>query len=148
MAGFPFSRLLELARNELDEAARVMQAEQQRLLQQQTRLDQLTGYLADYRQRLNDSQQRGMTVNQWRDFQSFMVKLDQALAQQREEVSRAEHRAATAREAWSARRQKVKAFEALEVRHLEIEAQHERKREQKLLDEFANRASFHARYER
>ncbi|WP_374336006.1 flagellar export protein FliJ [Leeia sp.] len=139
MAEFPFLRLLELAREQREEAARGLQASQARVQAAEQQLATLQQYRQDYQQRLGGQQQQGMAVTQWRDYLLFLGKLDTAIAQQQQECERCEQLRDAAREQWLEREQKVQAFEALQQRHDQAELRKEARREQKQTDEFASR---------
>ncbi|GAA5785997.1 flagellar export protein FliJ [Chitiniphilus shinanonensis] len=139
MAKFRFAFLLEMARDDREEAARTMQAAQVALLNGKQKLEQVETFRAEYRGRLMASGQGGITVVQWRDFQQFLAKLDHAATTQRGEVERLDRVYQQCRDAWHECEKKVKAYEALESRHHAAELAREAKQEQKLNDEFNSR---------
>ncbi|MCB6185242.1 flagellar export protein FliJ [Leeia sp. TBRC 13508] len=143
MAKFQFEKLLELARQDEDKAARTMQDAQKRLNQSQQQFQTLGQYRQDYLDKLGQTQSQGITIAQLKDYQLFMSKLDTAIQQQQKEVERYEQILVAARNQWMEKRSKVQAFEALEVRHHANELKKENKQEQKLNDEFAGRAGRH-----
>ncbi|WP_035055477.1 flagellar export protein FliJ [Andreprevotia chitinilytica] len=136
MAEFRFALLLDLARDDREEAARRMQAAQASWRTAAAKLDQVNAYRQEYRGRLAQSGQGGVTVTQWRDFQLFLAKLDQAADAQAKEVTRLQGEYERMKLAWNECEKKVKAFEALETRHRAGEQLKELRREQALLDEF------------
>ncbi|MBE9608812.1 flagellar export protein FliJ [Chitinilyticum piscinae] len=139
MAQFRFAFLLQLARDEREDAARKMQEAQASWLTAQGKFQQLDGYRAEYRARLTAQNQGGMTVAQWRDYQLFLGKLDEACSLQQQEIQRLELRYQQLRAVWQEKDRKVSAFEALQQRHDKAELLREGKQEQKLLDEFNSR---------
>ena len=143
MSRFPFSRLLDMAKDDEEKAARAMQEARQRLSQSEQQLSMLQQYRQDYQDRLQNNQQQGMSVNQWRDYQLFMSKLDVAIEQQQNDITRCQQLVAASQQAWMQKRQKVQAFDTLQVRHQQAELKKESKQEQKLIDEFAGRVSHH-----
>lgn len=118
-------RLLRLLRRKEDDA--------------QQRLQELHGFKAEYRLRLSGGGATGMDIAMLRDFYAFLVKLDSAVAHQESEVAQAHAHWLAAHENWLALRQKVKAYEALAVRHAKQEMQQQDKRDQRLTDETALR---------
>ena len=137
MSRFPLHVLLDLSRNRFDEAERRLQqsiAQRDSELQKQAMLE---NYRNEYQQRLLHAQRKGLSVGLWRDFQSFIGKLDSAFEQQQQAIGRAEELVEAARAHWEETRKKVKAFELLEHRHVVQEEKKEAVREQKLNDEFA-----------
>ncbi|HSC79189.1 MAG TPA: flagellar export protein FliJ [Chitinolyticbacter sp.] len=139
MAKFRFAFLLELAIDEREEAARSMQAAQAAIVSATQKLEQVEVFRGEYRNRLMASGQGGMTVTQYRDFQQFLGKLDGAATAQQGEIVRLEQVYTQQKQAWLECEKKVKAFEALKVRHDQDELKRESQREQKLIDEFNSR---------
>lgn len=139
MAEFRFAFLLSLAQEEREDAATALQSAQGLWLNARSKLEQIEAYRDEYRKRLTSDGQSGITVTQWRDFQLFLIKLDDAVEQQTREVSRLEVRYQQALASWRECEKKVKGFEALKERHLLNEQRKESVREQKLLDEFNSR---------
>ncbi|WP_148716208.1 flagellar export protein FliJ [Chitinolyticbacter meiyuanensis] len=139
MAKFRFAFLLELAIDEREEAARAMQTAQAAIVSARQKLEQVEIFRGEYRARLMASGQGGITVTQYRDFQQFLGKLDGAATAQQGEITRLEEVYARQKAAWLECEKKVKAFEALKVRHEQEEQKRESRREQKLIDEFNSR---------
>ncbi|GGP20749.1 flagellar export protein FliJ [Silvimonas iriomotensis] len=136
MAQFRFAFLLTLSREQREEAARLMQSAAARTETARQKLIQVEDYRSEYRARLTQSGQGGMTVTQWRDFQLFLGRLDEAAAQQMAEVERLQREYDKLKGAWQECEKKVKAFETLETRHNQNEIKREARQEQKLVDEF------------
>ncbi|BCL75817.1 flagellar FliJ protein [Jeongeupia sp. HS-3] len=139
MAAFRFEFLLELATDAREREAKLLQAAQAAEQGARDRLTQIQHYCDEYRRRLTQSGQNGISVVQFRDYQLFLGKLDDATRQQSAEVVRlvAERDAALAR--FVECEKKLKAYEALKVRHGKQQDRLELVREQKLLDEFNSR---------
>jgi flagellar FliJ protein len=139
VAQFRFAFLLELAIDAREDAARLMQASQAAWLGAQGKLEQVDQYRVEYRARLLNSGQGGMSISQWRDFQLFLAKLDNVALAQQQEINRLLAVYEGHRDAWLECEKKVKAFEALKKRHLNAEMQKELKNEQRMNDEFNTR---------
>ncbi|MBM3115231.1 flagellar export protein FliJ [Jeongeupia naejangsanensis] len=139
MAKFRFEFLLELATDAREREVKVLQAAQAAEQGARDRLVQIQHYCDEYRRKLTLSAQSGMTVVQFRDYQLFLGKLDDATKQQLAEVARlvSEREAALAR--FNECEKKLKAYETLKVRHGKQQDKLELQREQKLLDEFNSR---------
>lgn len=140
MAKYRFEFLLQLAVDEREDAAKVLQLAQSDWLAARAKLEQIDGYRNEYRQRLTCGGQKGMTITQWRDYQLFLGKLDAAAEQQQQEVIRREAAYQQALAVWQEGEKKVKGFEALKERHIADEQRRELVREQKMLDEFNSRS--------
>ncbi len=77
------------------------------------RLEELEGFLAEYREQLVQTETGGMPVYLMRDYHAFLAKIEQAIRLQTEAVQEAHRRWETAHKHWLAERQKVKAYEVL-----------------------------------
>lgn len=141
MAEYRFDFLLKLAMDEREDAATALQAAQSDWTSARAKLEQVEAYRSEYRNRLTTSGQSGITVTQWRDYQLFLIKLDNVTEQQQREVTRLEQNYQQALLAWQECEKKVKGFETLKQRHEVGEQRKELVREQKLLDEFNSRHS-------
>lgn len=131
--------LLEMMQNHTDQAAqrlgRLLSAERDA----KARLDLLCEYRGEYVTKLQRVASSGIGHMEWRNYQLFLSRLDQAIAQQ--EV--ATHKSCTdsdhGRADWQTAKQKERAIDLLLARQREREAQHRRRQEQKEADEFAAR---------
>ncbi|MEF8709029.1 MAG: flagellar export protein FliJ [Candidatus Accumulibacter propinquus] len=77
---------------------------------------------------------------EWRNYQEFLTRLDEAIKQQMKLVSVQETHTAAGQEDWKRQRTKLKALDALSERHRASEARLEIRQEQKAQDEFAARS--------
>ena len=140
--GFRFQFLLEQAQERGEKAARLVGGAKSSWQAGEQKLQQLTQFVDDYRQRLLTSQQAGLSVNQWRDYQLFMLKLDTAIKQQQADVNLLLQRFEEAKAAWMETQKQVKALQALAERHEKTRQAVILKREQKELDEYAAKITF------
>lgn len=140
--GFRFQFLLEQAQERSEKAARLMAGAKSSWQTGEQKLQQLEQFVGDYRQRLSQVQQSGLSVNQWRDYQLFMLKLDTAINQQRTEVALLSQRFEESKLAWMDTQKQVKALQALAERHEKTRQTVALKREQKELDEYAAKITF------
>lgn len=143
VAKFRFDFLLTLAIDEREDAAKRLQSSQAAWLSAQAKMQQIDAYRGEYRNRLTANGHGGISVMQWRDFQLFLAKLDDAAMQQMQQVTDLERRYQQSLREWQEREKKVKGFETLKSRHLLDEQRHENVREQKILDEFNARPKSH-----
>lgn len=134
-----FELLLRLAGDRVDAAAERMRKAQQQQLQAQQTLQQLDSFIADYQQQMLDKGQVGMSVTQWADYRLFMQKLDDARAQQQQELERSLQRFAVEKQGWLQERRKLKSYEVLQKREQKRADLALKRREQKTLDEFSAR---------
>jgi flagellar FliJ protein len=136
---FALQAVLDLMQRRADDAtqqlARLIAAEQDA----STKLTLLTDYRAEYARRFQSSAQEGLTPQQWRNFQDFLGRLDDAIDQQREVVTRSRQNTATGQQEWQRQQVKLKAMDTLSDRHQQSETRRELHQEQKLIDEIAAR---------
>ncbi|MGE5384944.1 MAG: flagellar export protein FliJ [Betaproteobacteria bacterium] len=144
---FSLQPLLELMQTRTDEATRrlgqLISAEQSA----KSRLQLLEQYREEYSQRFRESAQLGMTPLVWRNFQDFMGRIDEAIAQQRETVAQHERSTVDGQSHWREQNKRLKAIDTLSDRHFSAERHREGKLDQKQQDEFAARSRKEAQEE-
>lgn len=99
----------------------------------------LQQYRDEYASRFQLAAQNGLAQREWRNYQEFLKRLDEAIDQQRQSVGLQERHTATGQAQWQQQRAKLKAFDTLSQRHQASEIALETRREQKIQDEFASR---------
>lgn len=136
---FPLQTLLDLSQMRLDDATRRLGeliAGEQEAAQ---RLELLAQYRAEYQARFLTAAQNGIGRSEWHNFQSFIARLDEAIAQARLAVDISRQRTVAGQQEWHDRRGKVKAYDTLAERH-EVRLRYaENRRDQKAQDEHAAR---------
>lgn len=140
--GFTLQPLLEHARHRLEAAERLMRMLKRKEDAAAARLIELQNYLAEYRQRLTATSQGGMDILRFRDFHGFIAKLENAIRHQEKEVANLNARWNQAREQWFELRRRVKSFEVLAERAHNEYLRNESRREQRQLDELAQRKAY------
>lgn len=138
MARFGLQPLLEHSQHRLEAAERLLRMLKRKQDDAKKQLDQLYQFQGEYQQRLRQSSASGMSIQQLRDYQSFMVKMQGAIDHQARELHLAGERWEAAHKQWLEQRQKVKAYETLATRHRAAESRRIERHEQKLSDERAN----------
>lgn len=136
---FSLQTIHELMKTRADDAtqqlARLLASERSA----KDKLDMLQQYRDDYADRFRAAAQSGLTQGQWRNYQSFFERIDEAIGVQKQAVAQQEQRTATGKTHWQQQRMKLKAFDTLSDRHFASENAREVKRDQKTQDEFAAR---------
>lgn len=136
---FTLQPLVNLAHQKNDAAARKFG----QLTQQQqialAKLDTLLQYRKDYQARFRDAVQTGMSQPDLHNFQNFMLRLDEAIAQQQKAVEQAHNSVRAGRDELEDTQRKMKSFDTLAQRHFEHEKKLEAKSEQRLQDEHTGR---------
>lgn len=134
---FPLQRLLDLAHDRTDDAARrlgeLIGAEKE----DDRKLELLRQYRSEYQERFMEAARQGMGPDAWRNFSAFLARLDEAIEQQERIVEAARGRTVAGQQAWLAERNRLKAFDTLSRRHDKVQQRKEAQREQRLTDEHA-----------
>ena len=131
--------LVQLAQKENDAATRKFGQLNQAQQAAQAKLETLLQYRKDYQVRFQQAELNGMNQSDLRNFQNFILRLDEAIAQQRSVAEQASHSMQAGRDMLQQAQRKVKSFDALLQRHLEGEKKQAAKSEQRLQDEHSGR---------
>ncbi len=135
MKAFPLQSLLDLSQVRMDDAARrlgQLLASEQEVEKTLLLLEQ---YREEYEARFRQAACNGLTRDEWGNYQSFLGRLDEAIAQQRALVETSRQRTVDGQKEWLDKRNRVKAFDALSQRHKAQEVRSEAKTEQRAQDE-------------
>ena len=136
---FSLQPLLELMQSRTDEATRnlgqLLAAEQN----QRSRLQMLEQYREEYAQRMSEAVRNGLTPTALLNFQSFILRIDEAIVQQRVVVANSEKNTRQGQQQWQEQNKQLKAIDTLSQRHELRERYRENRSDQKLQDEFAAR---------
>jgi flagellar FliJ protein len=135
----PWDRLKDLAAQRRDAHAQRLAALTRDRDEARQRLEMLLSYRTDYQTRLSQASSKGIDLEVLRNYQSFLSQLERAIAQQSDLVAQAERKVQGARQEWTSERQRVESFQALDERHSASVAKDERRRAQKLTDEWSSR---------
>lgn len=137
----PMVMLREMAEEKLTETTRALGTVQQTLQEAVTQHQQLQNYENEYQQSLRRGMTgSGMSVADLVNHQSFILSLNQVVKQHEGHVNTCEKAVDRAKAGWIADKQRLNAFETLIVRRETAQALIESRHEQKLMDEFAQRA--------
>ncbi|MBS1186275.1 MAG: fliJ [Burkholderiaceae bacterium] len=133
--------LIELATKDCDHAAQELGKAIRMADESEKKLALLLQYREDYSARFQTSQAEGLTIAGYRNFQLFMDKLDQAIDGQQHVVNESKKRIEEHRTIWQAAEKKRVSYDTLATRERKEAQRKEARREQKQMDEFANRKS-------
>ncbi|MCV9880373.1 flagellar export protein FliJ [Brenneria izbisi] len=137
----PLVTLRELAQKEVEKAAGQLGQVRKAFQQAEQQLNMLLNYQDDYRQKLNTTMTDGMANNSWQNYQQFIQTLDNAIDQHRQQLLQWTSRLDLAMKTWQEKQQRLNAFEKLQDRETTRQLVKNNRIEQKLMDEFAQRAS-------
>ncbi len=121
--------------------ARELGEGQNRLVDAEKKLEELRTYHGEYMQAFRKRAEDGTSITKLRDFQAFLARLEQALAQQEKAVAAARDQVANQRRNWQGAARQVKAVESVVDRWRSVEARADDQREQKETDERAQQTA-------
>ncbi|MDR0528441.1 MAG: flagellar export protein FliJ [Zoogloeaceae bacterium] len=129
--------LLDLMRERVDEATRKLgefiAAEQNA----KKRLELILQYREEYAARFVAAQKAGLTAREYQNYQEFLAQIEEAVRQQTMLVGRSEQDTADGQARWQEQNTRMKAIDALAVRHEKAEERRALKQEQKDHDEIS-----------
>lgn len=137
MAQFRLQILIDHAEERSSQAARELKHLRLRWNQEEHKKNQLEEYLLDYRERLSLSATQGINMTVMMDFRRFISKIELAITTQEEEIKKCKLQWEDAQRIWQECERELKAYKALRTRHEQAELVKENRRDQKMLDEFA-----------
>ncbi|RTN96667.1 flagellar export protein FliJ [Enterobacter sichuanensis] len=137
----PMTLLRDMAQEQLTETTRALGGVQQQLQQAVVQHEQLQHYEQEYQQSLRQGMMdSGMSVADLVNHQSFILSLKQVVKQQEGHVNACEKAVDDVKQNWMQKKQRLNAFETLIERRATAQALIQSRHEQKLMDEFAQRA--------
>ncbi len=131
-------KLLEFARKQNDDSAKKLGTLNVQYREAGQKLDLLLNYRKSYQMQLQNASRGGMDHAEWRNFLTFINKLDAAIAEQRRAVQYAENNRKTGCDEYQACQRKLNAYDTVSQRYQKIKALKQKKLEQKVMDEFAS----------
>lgn len=131
--------LVDLSKRKEDEVAKALAKDQERLLSDQKKLQDLKDYANQYEQERN---LLGLSPYLTTNYQHFVNRLQQAIQQQEQQVKRSQQQVNMAMKRWQNARAKTKGMDWLKDKNIQQEGVAADKQEQKQIDEFAGRAFF------
>jgi flagellar protein FliJ len=136
---FSLQPLLHLAQQKNDAATRKLGLLNRNQQSAQGKLEMLQQYRRDYQEKMQHAEKNGMTLEDLRNFQDFIYRLDDAIRQQSAVVAQAHISVQTGRSELSEAQRRMKSFDTLAQRHTAAEKILEVKAEQKIQDEHSGR---------
>lgn len=134
-------KIAHLAASEERRFAELTGRARQHLEEQAQRLGELNAYRHDYATKSASASM--LSSAHWKDYQTFLYRLDKAVTAQQQIVRDSEQRLETIRQQWIARRRRLESLERVIEKYRAEERVQASRREQKQLDELPNnQASF------
>ncbi|EWG67265.1 Flagellar FliJ protein [Enterobacter sp. DC4] len=138
----PMDILRDLAEKTLNDTTSRLGRARQAHAMEMHRLEQLQSYERDYRQRMqNTLVGEGVSVIALQAYQGFIGSLGRVVARQTHTVNDSERAVEETLCAWRKDKQRLNAFETLQNRAEARRLLYENRQDQKMMDEFARRAS-------
>lgn len=138
---FSMQPLVHLAHQKNDDASKKFGQLIQQQKAAQTKLHTLEQYREDYQTRLQQAVINGINQTSLRNFQDFILRLDEAVAQQRNALEHILRLIQAGRNELANTQRNMKSFDTLAQRHLESEKKLQDKLEQRQQDEHTGRNS-------
>ncbi|EOE7082562.1 flagellar export protein FliJ (plasmid) [Enterobacter asburiae] len=133
--------LRDLAKRRLDDTTMHLGKAQQHYLKTIRQHQMLETYQAEYQQALQlNMAEQGMPTREWINRQSFIDSLVKAVHQHAQDVDDSKRQLDNAMASWRIDKQRLSALETLKSRADADRARQQSKQEQKMMDEFAQRA--------
>lgn len=136
---FSLQPLVNLAQQKNDAAIKKLGMLNHNHQSARNKLEMLQQYRRDYQEKMQHAERDGMELQDLRNFQDFIYRLDDAIAQQSAVVTQMEVSVAQGRGELSDTQRRMKSFDTLAQRHAESEKKMEAKLEQKIQDEHNGR---------
>jgi flagellar FliJ protein len=133
--------LQEISTKEVEMATEALAKAMKMASEAQSKYDLLLEYRQDYVKNLNRILEAGMGAEAYQNFQNFFGKLDQAIVGQQEVVGMANRQVKVHRQLWQESQRKKLSYDVLLQRSDKRELKVEKKKDQKMTDEFAMRIS-------
>lgn len=131
-------KLLELSRQQSNESAKKLGRLNAQYREAEQKLNMLLNYRQSYQLQLQNASRNGMTHAEWRNFMTFINKLDAAITEQRRAVQYAESNRMAGCDAYQTCQRKLNAYDTVSQRHQKIGVLRQKKIEQNEIDEFSS----------
>ena len=138
----PMDILRDLADKKLNDTTTHLGKMRQEFVQANNQLERLENYEREYCQQMQSHMVgEGMTMIDMLSRQSFIDSLNKVVSHQTKQVAICEAQVDNAVNMWRTDKQRLNAFDALKQRSEAARLLQESRRDQKMMDEFAQRAS-------
>ena len=147
MSSNPIKALLTHAHAKVDDATRRLGELLASENACEVKLEMLVQYRLEYRGRFMQAARDGIGPDAWRNYSSFITKLDDAINAQQGIVDQSKLKTASGQQQWMHERNRMKAFDALSQRQVAQEQRKHNKQEQTISDEHAVKKHFRPKEE-
>lgn len=129
--------LIHVAENEVEQQTDYLQRLNSERNQASEQLSTLQQYRLDYSDRLLQASQSGVTMSNYHNFYRFIGTLDQAITQQNSLLEHLELKITQQQQQWMAAKQRLNAYQTLQNRRDQAQAEHQARLEQRENDELS-----------
>lgn len=131
----PLQAAARVAQSREDEAVKLLAESQQRLVEQQNRLQQLLLFRGEYANQFQAESGNGISARRFQDYAVFLNNLDHGIAQSQRELERLQQELQRKRGDWVQTHAKTRALEEVIDRDRQVQLRREDQREQRDSDE-------------
>lgn len=131
--------VVDLAQRKVEDAARALAFMQQKLRDEEHKVEQLEQYLLEYRETIQREGRKGFSVQEFRRYNDFSENVAKAIVQQTQQVKTVHHQVEQVRRHWQALDARYKGLVKLRDKSLLEENAALERMQQKELDEIAGR---------
>ncbi|KPD02322.1 flagellar export protein FliJ [Moellerella wisconsensis] len=137
-----FLNLKQISARKSEQLALQLKHQNQQVQHLQQQLQQLTDYHAEYQQQLGQQLLLGLTSATIKNYHVFLSVLEHSIAHQQQQLVISEQQRNKAQQRWRDSKQREQGFATLVQRQQMIEQAKHQQRDQKLMDEFAQRTTY------
>jgi len=141
----PLQAAVQVAQSREDMAAKLLAEFQQRIIEQQTRLQQLLLFRGEYATQFQNEGCGGISPRRFQNYAAFLNNLDQGITQSRQQLERLQQELQHKRQVWVQTHARTKALEEVIERDRKVQLRREDHREQRDNDERNLQRSIHRR---
>lgn len=105
---------------------------------QRNQLDELIRYKNEYVKKFEEAGKTGLSIVQMRDYQLFIARLSQAIAQQQQQVQHGQQRSNESQQQWAGKRNHSKKIDKVVENRTRAYNQQQERREQRESDDRVN----------
>ncbi|MCL7461872.1 flagellar export protein FliJ [Pseudomonas sp. NW5] len=132
--------LIGLAREAVDQAARLLASERTTQQQVQQQLKMLDEYRLEYARRMQEAMCQGIDPASLANYRQFLASLDQAITRARQTLLTQQQKVENSQRAWQAQHRTLNAYCTLSERRQQAETLRANRREQRDTDEVSSRS--------
>lgn len=131
----PLQAAAQVAQSREQVAVKALGESQQRLTEQQNRLQQLLMFRSEYANQFQNEGSHGISARRYQDYSAFLTNMDQGIVQLQQQLAWMQQELQKKRLAWIQSRSKTKALEEVIERDRKTQLWEEDRREQRDSDE-------------